>query len=616
MSKRPLSWFSVPLFMLVFMIKLGNAQESKSPSGAEPTRSVNPHPAYDRALGLLQEGKTTEALAAIDAALVESPRNPALHNLRGLAVRQLGREKDAEDSFRRVIELSPQSAMGYNNLGTLLLEHGRHAEAQELFRQALKCEPQNATTLLGLGTTLAATQRYSEAVTYLGKAQHVQPEDFQTGYELAHVLRELKRPTEARKILARLTPPPNPALAAKFFALSAVLAEDQKDPATAASLYRRAYELVPRSFEIFLSLARLWLETEETLSGKPLPEAPPSLSPEQHFTLGLLFASRGAYLQAVPHFEATLKSEPSSYATAYNLALAYKNSGNSRAAINLVERTLEKRPTAELHNLLASLQEGGGNYLEAVRHFQQAVELEPTNEQYYFDLGLEYLAHFTFGPALEAFSVGTRKFPSAARQHEGKGLVHYALRQYSEAANAFLTALEITPSSPSAFAAWNALHALLSPAELEILLPRLQRLSELQPQIAEAQFCYGLALLSQALASNHAERLEAAQTPLERAIHLKPGLAEAHLALGNLHVARKENQEAVEAFLETIRLDPHSEMAFYRLGQTYRNLNQLELAQEQLSRYAELVRNRREQMARSRSAIKQFVLAQSSKESH
>jgi hypothetical protein len=56
-------------------------------------------------------------------------------------------------------------------------------------------------------------------------------------------------------------------------------------------------------------------------------------------------------------------------------------------------------------------------------------------------------------------------------------------------------------------------------------------------------------------------------------------------------------------------------MAFYRLGQTYRNLNQLELAQQQLSRYEELVRSRREQMARSRSAIKQFVLAQSVRES-
>ena len=612
MVKRSLSGLSVLLFLFI-IIEPGNAQQS--PKGVESHPSANPSSGYDRAFQLLQEGKSTEALAAIDTALLQAPANAALHNLRGVAMRQLGRAREAEASFRKVIELSPRSAQGYNNLGSLYSEHGRQVEAQELFRQALNREPQNLTALLGLGTTLAANQLYSVAVTYLERAWRIQP-DFQTGYELARVLRELKRPGEARKILARLTPPQDPALAGKFFVLSAVLAEDQKDKSTAASLYHRAYELAPDSFEIFLSLARVWLEIEGPTSGKPLPQAPPSLSPEQDFTLGLLFASRGAYAQAVPHFERTLQSEPDSQATAYNLALAYKNSGNPQAAINLLDGTLERKPNAEFHNLLGSLQESGGNYLEAVRHFQKAVELEPTSEQYYFDLGLEYLAHFTFAPALEAFSVGTRKFPSSARQHEGKGLVHYALRQYPEAADSFLTALEINPSSPAASAAWNALHTLLSPAELENLLPRLQRLSELHLQIAEAQFWYGLVLLNQALAANHPERLDAAQLFLTRAIHLKPTLAEAYLALGNLYVARKENQRAVEAFLETVRLDPHSEMGFYRLGQTYRNLNQLELAQQKLSRYAELVRNRREQMTRSRSAIKQFVLTQSPVGSH
>ena len=92
---------------------------------------------------------------------------------------------------------------------------------------------------------------------------------------------------------------------------------------------------------------------------------------------------------------------------------------------------------------------------------------------------------------------------------------------------------------------------------------------------------------------------------------MKSNFSEAHLALGNLYMARKQNQKAVNEFLEAIRLNPQSEIAFYRLGQTYRNLEQLELAQQQLARYAELVRNRRKQMAQSRSAIKQFILAQS-----
>ncbi len=98
-------------------------------------------------------------------------------------------------------------------------------------------------------------------------------------------------------------------------------------------------------------------------------------------------------------------------------------------------------------------------------------------------------------------------------------------------------------------------------------------------------------------------------------MRLKPGFTDAHLELGNLYAAQKENEKAVVEFLEAIRLDPHSEMAHYRLGQIYRDSNRLELAQRELAVYAELSRNRLEKMARSRSAIKQFILTESSSSS-
>jgi hypothetical protein len=69
------------------------------------------------------------------------------------------------------------------------------------------------------------------------------------------------------------------------------------------------------------------------------------------------------------------------------------------------------------------------------------VELEPGNETYYFDLGMEYLSHFTFGPALEVFRVGTQKFPNSSRQYLGLAFSHYALREYAAAADAFTKAL-------------------------------------------------------------------------------------------------------------------------------------------------------------------------------
>ena len=139
----------------------------------------------------------------------------------------------------------------------------------------------------------------------------------------------------------------------------------------------------------------------------------------------------------------------------------------------------------------------------------------------------------------------------------------------------------------------------------------MKHLAEFYPQTAQAQYCYGVLLLRYGQANAQPENLRLAQPLLERAIELKPDFADAHLELGNLHVAQRENEKAVAEFSEVVRINPRSEMAHYRLGQTYRNLNQLDRAEKELAQYTELTRNRRELMARSRAAIKQFVLAQS-----
>ncbi len=566
---------------------------------------------YDAAFRLLESGKTQEALKAIDAALARDPRNPSLHNLCGLASARLGKFQEAEASFRKVIELRPREGRGYNNLATLLVQRGRGREAVDLFREALTHDPRNFSTLIGLAKTLAALRNFSEAKPYLERALTVRPADFEATCELARVQRELKETVAAEKTLAQVRPPRDPALAAKYYALAAVIAEDRGDSVAALRSYRRAYELTPQSFEIYASLVQAILQHRSPSATEPLPRPPAQLDAEQHFALGLLFASHDAFAEAIPHFETTLRLEPASYSAAFNLVIAYRGAGQMQAAVELGRKVLREQPTAELHNLLASLEEATGDYLSAVRDYQRAVELEPANEQYYFDLGMEYLVHFTFDPAQEVFRAGSRKFPASVRQYVGLGYAHYGTRQYLEAAEAFLTALELDPSSPSAYAAWNSLPAFLAPAESEKILPRLKHLSELYPRTAQAQYCYGVLLLRYGQANAHPEDLRLAQPLLERAIALKPDFADAHLELGNLHVAQRENEKAAVEFNEAVHFNPRSEMAHYRLGQTYRNLNQLDRAEKELAQYAELTRSRRELMARSRAAIKQFILAQS-----
>lgn len=569
--------------------------------------------AYQQALQLLQSGKANEALAVIEGALAAGLHDPALYSLKGLAASELGRNQEAEESFRTVVRLAPKSPMGYNNLGVFLSDKGRNREAASAFREAHTLDPQDFTALLGLGTSLAALREYGEAVIYLQKAWQSHPGDFQAGYEFAYALREAKQTVAAKKVLNEMSPPPQPELAVKYYSLAGVVHEDLKEFAAASQAYSKAYAIDSSSYELYLPLVRSVLAAEPSSLPPDLPAPPGNLSASQHLAVALLFSSYGAYDQAIPQFQESLRKDNTNEPATLGLAEAYKNVGKSTNAEDLLHEYLNTHPSAAVYDVLAGLEEESAQFVEAVKSYQRAVELDPTNEQYYFDLGMEYLSHFTFGPAAEVFQVGTQKFPKSSRQFLGLAYSHYAVRQYSTAADAFTTAMELDPHSPGVFQAWKVVLSFLAPKDWESLLPRLRRLQLENPRNAELAFCYGAALFRSELAKGKDAALGQPQLLLEKAVRLRTNFPEAHLELGNLYAAQKQDQKAVTEYLEAIHEDPKSDIAHYRLGQVYRGMNKFDLATQELARYQELSQAHEEELKRSRSAIKQFVLSQPAK---
>jgi tetratricopeptide (TPR) repeat protein len=605
----------------------GQTSRQPAPNEHSPQKqSANVQVTYAHAIDLFQNGKNAEALALIDAAIKAGARDSSLYNLQGLVASELGHDAEAQESFKNVIRLSPRSAMGYNNLGVLLSKLGRYQDAAANFREAHALDPKNFTALLGLGTSLSVLHKYDDAAKYLAKAWDVRPGDFQTGYEWAHALLESEQAAAAKKVLNQVSVPQEVPQekdsAVKYYSLSGAIDASLHDATAAERDYRHAYALNPDSYEIYLALVQARFaavsgSTDATSVVFPaidaLPSPPADLSVDQNLSLGLLFLSHEKYQEAIPPLEKSLRQDESNETTTLNLALAYKGAGRTPTAIELTRRALNKKPSAALYNMLAELEEASGNYLDAVDNYQKAVELEPTNEEYYFDLGMEYLSHFTFGPALEVYRVGTAKFPNAARQYLGLAFSHYAVREYTQAADAFTKALEIDPDSPAVLKAWNTVLTALSPADWEPILPRLDRLATAHPQSADLAFSYGAALFRSEFAKGPQGALEKSQTFLEKAIRLRPDFPAAHLELAGLYAAQKHDQKAVDEYLEAIREGPKADIPHYRLGQLYRQMNKMDLATQELSQYQELSRQHQEEIKHNRSAIQQFVLSQPAK---
>jgi len=590
-----------------------STSSSHADANSKETNQASMQAAYEQAMGLLQQGRSADALVVIDAAIGAGARDPSLYNLKGLAASELGRDAEAEESFRTVIRLSPKAAMGYNNLGVLLSKLERYEDAAKSFREGHARDPQNFTALLGLGTSLAALQKYEEATSYLEKAVAVRPGDFQAGYEWAHTLYEAKQPEIAKSALAGVAVPQDSDSAVKYYSLVGAIAESLHDDASAARAYQQAYA-ISASYDIYLALAQASLAAVNSDAGRAaflekLPAPPEDLSANQNLAIGLLFLAHGASAAAIPLLERALREDEFNETVTLNLAVAYKNVGRSADAVELAQRALAKKPSGALYNMLAELDEGAGKYVQAVENYQRAVEAEPTNEDYYFDLGMEYLSHFTFGPALEVYRVGTEKFPRVAREYLGLAFSHYAVREYPQAADAFTTALEMDPESPAVLKAWNTVLSSLSPADWAAILPRLSRLAAAHPQNADIAFYYGAALFRAEFAKGPDGRLDEARAFLEKAVKLRPDFAAARIELAGLCAAQKEDQKAVEEYREAIREDPKADIPHYRLGQIYRQMNKLDLATAELVRYQELSRLHEAEIKRSRSAIQQFVLA-------
>ena len=96
----------------------------------------------------------------------------------------------------------------------------------------------------------------------------------------------------------------------------------------------RAYRLAPDSFDTYLAVVRAYLELPPSLPRvdaaerlKSLPPPPAHLSAQEHFVLGLLFASRGAYVEAIPHFEKAAEADPEEERIHNFLASAYRAVG-------------------------------------------------------------------------------------------------------------------------------------------------------------------------------------------------------------------------------------------------------------------------------------------------
>src|SRR5437016_4839097 len=130
------------------------------------------------------------------------------------------------------------------------------------------------------------------------------------------------------------------------------------------------------------------------------------------------------------------------------------NSGESekrlRAAREEARKMQANADTADTHRLLGELNERLGDPLEAVREYERAARMDPS-EQNYFEWGTELLLHRANEPAVQVFTKGSNAHPDSARMLAGLGAALYAGGSYNDAARRLCEASDLKPADPTPY---------------------------------------------------------------------------------------------------------------------------------------------------------------------
>jgi tetratricopeptide (TPR) repeat protein len=334
-------------------------------------------------------------------------------------------------------------------------------------------------------------------------------------------------------------------------------------------------------------------------------------SVETNHALGEFYFRVGRCREAIPPLATAYRTNPGDFRNALDLALAYKACGEltqGREHMNQMrthEKDLSKQNQADLHRLLGDFDEKLEDPLDAVREYQHAAALNPS-EQNYFAWGAELLLHKAAAPAVEVFGKGVRLHPDSSRMLAGLGAALYASGSVDDAAQRLCQAADLEPANSAPYLFLGKIQEAAS-APLPCAEERLARFAQEQPQNALANYYYGLALWKRDRGSKTSETLERAEALLEKASAIDPKLDAPYLQLGNIRFSCEALQQAVTAYQKAIAANPAGSEAHYRLGLAYKRLGDEAKAQEEIEQYKQLDKNEAAAIERQRREIRQFL---------
>lgn len=290
----------------------------------------------------------------------------------------------------------------------------------------------------------------------------------------------------------------------------------------------------------------------------------------------------------------------------YQSAITLESKGDLSGARDLTQKALASGDDAEGHHLLGDLNEKLNDPLGAVREYERAARMYPS-EQNYFDWGSELLLHRAAQPAVQVYVKGVSLHPQSSRMFAGLGAAFYAERSYESAARSLCKASDLKPSESAPYLFLGQMEKTVN-GPLSCVEEKLAQFAKQQPANAAANYYYAISLMKREKDARTGGDPRAAQTLLEKSVQLDPKYGPAYVALGTLAVQRGDFAQAIKNYQQAIAVSPQLSEAHYRLSLAYKRAGDNAAAKREMETYQAAEKAESEQAEGQNRDLKQFLV--------
>jgi len=270
---------------------------------------------------------------------------------------------------------------------------------------------------------------------------------------------------------------------------------------------------------------------------------------------------------------------------------------------------------AKIFSGIGYLEAVQGNYQEAAIAYRQAIALDPKNADFYYALGYSLANLGDNEDAIAAYRRSTEMNAKNLNAQYGLGIVLTRVGNHREAEQVYRQVIALQPKSAKGYELLGA--SLIQQRRFQDAISPLEQAAKLAPregtiyvQMGAAQLGVGnrqagLRAFKRAaeLEPRNAliqlqifrveEQWDDALIAYKRAAILKNDLAEAHLAIGEIHIRRQDYLSAILAYRDYIRIAPNDPTGYYGLGKALASRDRKSEAIENLEKARDLYKQQR-----------------------